>query len=52
MPMGSRAGDETVGLGVANDHGELSIELGEHLHTVLAVEGENELAVGLSDAKV
>ena len=44
---GVARGDETVGLGVINDHGKLGIELGEHLHAVLAVEGENELAVGL-----
>ena len=44
---GVARGDETVGLGVINDHSKLGIELGEHLHAVLAVEGENELAVGL-----
>ena len=47
MPMGSRAGDEQLLAAVVEDHGELGVQMLEHVQAVLIVEGQDDLAVGV-----
>ena len=42
---GVPGGDEVVLLGVVNDEGKLRVQLGEHVQTVLLVQGQQDLAV-------